>query len=150
MNLKNTKINNILISSTIFLFLLFLLMDCDNGIKVGPDFKIGFIYPNPVSVKDTLTISTEGAYGTGTLDFSDVIIRLYSGNNPIDTLKITGIYQTHNKIGKLKKDKNIEQIIQNSTLVIQCSFDGIKRGYYIIEVIVLHLKDKSDSKILIF
>jgi hypothetical protein len=144
---------NILFS--IIFLLLFNNCEPTEQIPIIPQtFEIGLVYPNPASIKDTLTIGMaiyELELDISNISMEDISI-LLNNLDVNDTLLVTGIIKFQStESGKIKKNQYIQAIIDRYPLVIQCSLEHLKEiSFAKMNVIIGHFKTKESKYLLLF
>ena len=148
---------NIILSLTLFSLMFF--QSCDNTMSLpeGPSFfDFTYLYPNPFSIKDTLTVG---------LDFYKYDIKysvledfkvIIEKSTKRDTLTILGLYDKYKpdnsgKVGIFNSDdEKVQAIMYESKITLQCIMDSNQTGNWSIKVVNNKYTTSSKVKILIF
>lgn len=151
------KKKNVILS--FILVILFLLQSCDNTVKLpvgDPIFDMTFIYPNPLSTNDTLTIGIDWNYFDIKYSVLDDFIVIIEQTTKRDTLIILGLYDKykHDNSGKMgifnSEDEKIQTIMFESKITLQCIIDSNQTGNWDVRVVNNNLTTKSNLKLHIY
>ena len=143
---------NIILSLTLFSLMFF--QSCDNTMSLpeGPSFfDFTYLYPNPFSIKDTLTVGLDFyKYDIKYSVLEDFKIIIGQANKR-DTLTILGLYDNSGKMGIFNSDdEKVQAIMFESKITLQCIMDSNQTGNWSIKVVNNNYTTSSKVKILIF
>lgn len=142
-----------------FVIILIYLQSCDNTVKLpvgDPIFDVTFIYPNPLSTNDTLTIGIDWNYDDIKYSVLDDFIVIIEQTTKRDTLIILGLYdkfknENSSKMGIFNSwDEKIQAIMFESKITLQCIIDINQTGNWVLRVVNNNFTTKSNLKLNIY